>query len=173
MLLGMLGGIGLASVLALAAIVLAIALGVTGGTGAESLNVRDSGAAISMVLPSAASTTVTSTGFDTGETTPLAVQPGNFEFLLTAPALSTTILPDTKTMTYSILAADDAAMSVNVTVLVTSAIAQVGAGGVGAAKATCRYRLPSVCQRYIGFKAVSGANTTDASALSGTLEALF
>lgn len=150
----------------------ALKLGISGGTGAESYNVRDSGLALTLAGPSAASTTVTSTGIDTGETTALAVQPGNLDFLLTAPALSTTILPDTRTMTYNILAADDAALSVNPTTLVAAAIVQTGAGGAGAIKATYRWRMPSVCQRYIGFTMVSGASTTTAAAVSATLEAL-
>jgi hypothetical protein len=152
---------------------LGIVLGITGGTGAESMNVRDSQLALTLALPAAASSTVTSTGIDTGETTPNAVQTGNYEFLLTAPALTTTILPDTKTMTYNLIAADDVALSVNPTTLVAAAILQTGAGGVGAAKATYRYRLPSVSQRYVGFNVVSGALTTTAVAVSGTLEALF
>lgn len=158
----------------IAAVCMGLVWGITGGTGAESYNVQDASASLSLALPNAASTTVNSAaGFDTGETTALAVQPGSFEFLLTAPALSTTILPDTRTMTYSVIAADDAAMSVNVTVLILGLITQTGAGGVGAAAATARYRLPSVCQRYIGLRITSGASTTDASAKTATLNPVF
>lgn len=136
--------------LVIVGLVLALVMGVTGGTGAESFNVRDSGAAITLTLPNNASTTVTSTGFDLGETTANAVTSGNWEFLLSAPALSTTILPDTRTMTYNIVAADSADLSTNPTTLVAGAIVQTGAGGAGAAAKTYRYRLPSVSQRYVG-----------------------
>ncbi len=146
----------------------------TGGTGAESYNVQDSQLSASLTLPNAASTTVTqATGFDTGETTALAVQPGNMELLLTAPALTTTMLPDTRTMSYDIIAADNAALSTNLTVLSTGIIVQTGAGGAGAAGTTARYRLPSVCQRYVGFRIRSGASTTDSSTLSATLAMVF
>lgn len=148
-------------------------LAVTGGTGAESFNVQDSGAAVTLALPSAASTTVTSTGFDLGETTALAVTDGKWEFLLTAPALTTTMLPNGDTMTYNIVAADNAALSTNPTTLVAGAIVQTGAGGVGAALAKYRYRLPSVSQRYIGITIVSGSGVTNSSTLSATLAALF
>ena len=157
----------------LAAICFGLSMGITGGTGAESYNVRDAALFVSLAGPAGASLTVTSAGFDTGETTALAVQPGLSEFLLTAPALSTVILPNASTMTYNIVAADDAALTVSPTILVAGAIVQTGAGGVGAAKATYRYRLPSVSQRYIGFTMVSGAAVTTAVGVSATLEMVF
>ena len=157
----------------LSAICIGLSFGITGGTGALANNVRDAQLALSLAGPSAASTTVTSAAIDTGETTANAVQPRAFDLLLTAPALTTTILPDTKTMTYNIIAADDSALSVNVTTLVAGAIVQTGAGGAGAVKATYRYTIPTVCQRYIGFTMVSGANTTTAAGVTATLEALF
>jgi hypothetical protein len=148
-------------------------LGITGGTGAESYNVQDAQLSVSLALPAAASTTVTSTGIDTGETTALAVQPGNMDFLLTVPALSTTIAPNGDTITYSIMMADDVNMSVNPTALYPSVITQTGAGGVGAGATTYRFRIPSVSQRFIGFKAVSGAGITTAAALSASLYLAF
>jgi hypothetical protein len=149
-------------------------MGITGGTGAESHNVQDSALNLTLALPSAASTTViTNPGIDTGETTALAVQPGDMELLLTAPAVTTTMVPDTKTMTYNIVHADNAAMTTNLNTLVAGAIVQTGAGGAGAALATYRCRLPSVCQRYVGLQIVSGANTTTAAAVSATLNPVF
>jgi hypothetical protein len=59
------------------------------------------------------------------------------------------------------------------TTKIASAIVQTGAGGVGAAAATYRFRAASDWPRYVGFTAVSGVSTTDASALSATLEPLF
>ena len=160
---------------ALAALCIGLMAGITGGTGAESYNVRDSQLTISLAGPAAASTTVTSAvnNFDSGETTALAVQPGLMEFLLTAPALNATILPNAATMTYQIVAADDAALSVNLTVLLPGAIVQTGAGGVGAALATRRWRMPTVCQRYIGFQITSSVGTTTAVAAIATMESVF
>src|ERR1700744_4814200 len=91
----------------LAAACLGLMLGITGGTGTFSYNVADAALSLSLAGPGAASTTVTSTGIDTGETTALATQPGEMELIVSAPALSTTILPDTRTMTYNVVAADD------------------------------------------------------------------
>jgi microcystin-dependent protein len=156
----------------LVAAIAALLLGVTGGTGAESYNLPDANMQLTLAGPAAASSTVVSSaGFDTGETTALAFQSGDFEWQLTAPALSATILPNGDTMTTNIVAADNAAMSTNLTVL--ASIVQTGAGGAGAASASIRYRLPSVCQRFIGIQTVSGSGTTTAAGVSATLNALF
>lgn len=53
-------------------------------------------------------------------------------------------------------------------------IVQTGAGGVGAAAATFRFRLPQVTKRYIGFVITPSANSTgDASGVSATFEPCF
>jgi hypothetical protein len=140
-------------------------------------NLQDASLNQSLALPSAASTTVTSTGIDTGATTADAYQIGGIDYLLTAPALNTTQLPDTKTVTYSILVSAAANMGTPTT-LSASVIVQTGAGGVGAASATYRFRLPSQLPggtgiRYVGFKAVTGAATGDCSAASATLQPMF
>jgi hypothetical protein len=57
------------------------------------------------------------------------------EVLVSAPALSTTIAPDTRTMTYRIQHDTDSAFGTAAT-LVDNLIVQTGAGGVGAAAAT-------------------------------------
>lgn len=128
-------------------------------------NLRDAALVAAVAMPNAASTTVTTGSIDTGPRTKMAVPPQQLVAVMKIPALSTTILPDTKTMTISILMADDAALTSNVEVLRTETI--VGAGGVGAIAAEVRAALPEDCARYLGGRMVSGANTTDASALSG------
>jgi hypothetical protein len=147
-------------------------LGITGGTGAESYIAQDALLTLTLAGPAAASTTVKSTGLDTGETTRLATQAGNWEFLLTAPAMSAAVLPNGTTMTYAIIAADDVNLSVNPTTLATI-ITQTGAGGTGAPATSARYRLPTVSQRYVGFAMTSGAGTTTAAGVSATLAAVF
>jgi hypothetical protein len=122
-------------------------------------------------LPSAASTTVDGAAIDLGH--------GSFgdflaamELKLTAPALTTTMAPDTRTMTYSIIHSDNADLS-SPTVLYTSVIVQTGAGGVGAATTSFTCRLPVDVKRYVGVRIVSGASIADSSAVSATLEGKF
>jgi len=122
-------------------------------------------------LPTAAAGSTSTTGIDLGESTR-----GDFladvEFLLSAPALTTTMLPDTKTATYIIEHDTDSAFGTAAT-LIDKAIVQTGAAGAGAAAATYRFRLPTTVKRYVRAKCTLGANTTDSSTLSMTLEALL
>src|SRR5207302_1404379 len=117
----------------------------------------------------AASTTVTSaTAIDLGHGSsgsPLF----KGELLLTAPAVTTTMAPDTKTITYNIITSDNSDLS-SPTTIAGSLIVQTGAGGAGAATATARFKPASNCKRYVGFTIVSGANITDSSAVSATFE---
>jgi hypothetical protein len=136
-------------------------------------NVRDALLIKSDVLPAAASTTKNGTALDLGNAlTARGARLADCELLLSAPALTTTMLPDTKTMTYSIESSVDSAFTSPIT-LAGSCIVQTGAGGAGAAAATFRLKVPSDCARYIRAKAVSGANVTDSSTLSMKLELLF
>jgi hypothetical protein len=75
-------------------------------------------------------------------------------------------------MTFSLQTATDAAFTSPIT-LAGSCIVQTGAAGAGAAAATFRQKIPSNSARYLRAVAVSGANTTDSSALKMTLELLF
>ncbi len=93
------------------------------------------------------------------------------EILIEAPALTTTELPDTETMTYSIETDDNAAFS-SATIVDADVLVQTGAGGAGAAAAEQRYRLPTTCERYVRLKATnSGAG--DASGKSMTFSLKF
>ena len=136
------------------------------------LNVRDALLKSADALPSAASTTVNGTGIDIGPTTGISSRTERSEFYLSVPALSTTILPDTKTMTINIQC-DSVSTFGSATNFVTSAIVQTGASSTGAAAATYRMKLPSNGKRYWRAVAISGANTTDASALKMTFELTF
>ena len=139
----------------------------------QSFGVRDASLASNDALPAAASTTVNGTAIDLGEITCHGARLEACEALLSAPALSNTVLPNTKTMTYSIEGSELANFASKST-LAGSCIVQTGDGtGNAAAATTCRYKLPSNCPRYIRAVAVSGANTTNAAALEMTLELLF
>lgn len=94
------------------------------------------------------------------------------EFVLTAPALTTTMLPDTRTCTYKIEMDNDAAFG-SPTTLFASVILQTGAGGAGAATAEYRFRVPAEVERYIRATATLGASTTDSSAVSMVLDPRF
>jgi len=119
-------------------------------------------------LPAAASSTVYSAAIDLGAGDKLAA----FEVKISAPAVNTTMVPDTKTMTYSIQHGDDAAFG-DVADLFPGVLVQTGAGGAGAAAATFTTRMPVGVKRYLRLKIVSGANVTDSSAVSATFELLF
>lgn len=148
------------------------ALGLT-ALGAIGFLMKDALLKVTKTLPGAASTTVNSSGINLEEGTRgdfLA----NVEVLITAPALNTTILPDTRTMTYSLYHDTDPAFGTETLVFgAAGQIVQTGAGGVGAALATFRGRLPTTVKQYIRLKITSGASTTDASATSATLELLL
>lgn len=118
---------------------------------------------IAFVLPAAASTSTNSTNIDFGTG---SFKSEEIELELSVPALSTTIAPDTRTVTYIIETCAATNFSTIDQTLLSVAIA--GAGGVGVAAFLKRVRLPSNCARYVRFKITFGASTTDGSAISAT-----
>jgi hypothetical protein len=92
--------------------------------------VGDAVLAVTRALPAAASATVNSTGIDL-EVGTRSDFVAYSELLVSAPALSTTILPDTRTMTYHVQHDTDPAFGTAVTIA-NSLIVQTGAGGVPA-----------------------------------------
>ena len=131
--------------------------------------VKDSNLILTKALPNGAAT-VYSAGIDLGHGAKgdfLA----NVEVKISAPALTTTELPDTKTMTYSIQHDTDSAFG-TVADLYPGVIVQTGAGGAGAAAATFTAKLPVDVARHIRVKAVnSGAGDTSGKEL--TVEVLL
>lgn len=93
------------------------------------------------------------------------------EFLLTAPALTTTQQPDAKTLTYDIQQSDNADLSSPVA-LYPGVLVQTGAAGAGALGNTFTFRVPVDVKRYIGVKA-TGSASGNSSAASATLEAML
>lgn len=135
------------------------------------LQVRDAATKLSRALP-VSITAVASGAIDLSAATQNATRLG-FEFLLTAPAVTTLQLPDTKTFTYSIIHSDNADLSAPVN-LFPGLIVQTGAAGAGAALATARFKLPSDAKRYLGFSITpSASGTGDASAATATMEGVF
>lgn len=136
---------------------------------------RDAAIKQTRALPAAASATVYSAPIDLQKSS-------NGQFLapceveVVAPAVTTTMVPDTKTMTYSLVhgtALDSNGLIDTPSVLQASVIVQTGAASAGAAAATYKTRLPQDVGRYVALKVVSGANTTDSSAKTATLDLLF
>lgn len=92
---------------------------------------------------------------------------GDIDCIITAPALSTSELPDADTATYKLEeSADDSSFSD----LLTSVIAQVGASGAGAAAATKTIRLPKKVKRYVRLSVTTAGTSGDCSGKSMTLE---
>jgi hypothetical protein len=134
-----------------------------------SLNVRDANLVLTRALPNGAAT-VTSTSIDLQQTARGDLT-GNMEILVSAPALTVGELANAATVRYDIITSANADLS-SPTIVYSGLLTQTGAGGVGAAAATARCRLPSSTQRYLGFTATnSGAgNQTGKNA---TLALLF
>lgn len=116
--------------------------------------------------------TVQTTGFDLGALTARGARLADCELKISAPALTTTELPDADTCTYSIETDDNSSFSsakiVNAAILV-----QTGAGGAGADAAAVRFKPPSDCERYIRVKAILAGGTGDCSGSSLTASLLF
>ena len=129
--------------------------------------VKDALLKVTKALPAAAGSVYTSG---------IALGGGDFladaEFKVSAPALTTTQLPDTKTMTYTVQHDDDPAFG-SPTTLLGTVIVQTGSGGAGAAVATFTFRAPVDVKKNIRLQTTGGAAIGDCSGASATLEALF
>lgn len=135
--------------------------------------VKDAQVKVTRALPASTAAVTSTTAIDTGKTTALGEQKNSMELLVSAPALSTAQLPDTKTMTYDVIGSSNADLS-SPTTLASALITQTGASAAGAAAATKRYRLASDAPRYIGLKVTpSASGTGDASGATATLEGVF
>jgi len=133
-------------------------------------NLRDGLLKQTAALAASAGATQT-TAFDLGESSRGDLV-ARMELLITAPVLTTTQLPDGKTVTYSVEQSTDNFVS-NTVVLADKLLIQTGASGAGAAAATQRYRPPTNVSRYLRVKATTGAAAGDCSAASLTAELLF
>jgi len=114
---------------------------------------------------------VNSDGFDLGQMTARGARLPEVEGKITAPALTTTQLPDSETMTYKVEHADQSNYGDAVT-LYDAVLVQTGASGEGAAAASARYRIPSDCKRYVRIVATK-TGTGDCSTVSLTHELVF
>jgi hypothetical protein len=128
---------------------------------------RDAKLIKSIALPNGAAT-VTSAAIELGN------RVGNdfvadCELLITAPALVVGDLANSATMTYNIQQSVDSGSTW--TTHEAGAIIQTGAGGVGAAGATRRFRFPTTVGSQIRLQ-VTNSGAGDASDKSATIELL-
>lgn len=128
-------------------------------------NIRDKDLLVTQAMPAGASTTVNGTAIDTGATAFAKAVDRllGAEAVVRIPALTDTMLPSTRTVIVTIQTSEDSAFGSGVRDLNT--VTETGAGA-GAAAAELRATLPSDCFRYVRAKVVSGASTTDMSAVS-------
>lgn len=117
-----------------------------------------------VTLPAAASTAANGESIDLGASPLLSA----IMATLTLPALDSTALPDTKTVTYQIEeSADDVTFS-DLTGYTAVAV-QTGASSSGAAAASVNIGLPLTVKRYVRLVATTGSGTGDCSGSAATL----
>lgn len=120
-------------------------------------------------LPAAASTSTSSGVLDFGLD---LYKPQEVDVEIAVPALSTTIVPDTRTVTLVIETSTTSNFAAVSRIIGSRTF--TGAGGAGIASgAKLRARLPADCERYVRGTVTFGASTTTGAALSATFNALF
>lgn len=117
-------------------------------------------------LPASASASTNSTNIDLGTSAGGNFRDGNIELELSVPALSATIAPDTKIVTYVIESSTTSAFSAVDQTLMSEVQTGASSAGVGAFLKRCG--VPSNCARYIRFRVAFGAGTTTGAAVSAT-----
>lgn len=131
--------------------------------------IKDATTTKSAALPNGAATTATAAVQVQGSSS-LRDFVASVELKLTIPALTTTELGDTQTITYTIETSDDSAFgSGNVTISLSTV--QTGAGGAGATGTTVLVKPNSALKSYVRAKAVK-TGASNASTSSMTLDIL-
>ena len=93
------------------------------------------------------------------------------EIEIQAPALAVGELANAQTVTYAL--EDSATSGAGYTIVADTLLVQTGAGGVGAAAATQRVKIPSDASRYINVRAVSSAGAGNPSTQDCTVVVKF
>ena len=123
------------------------------------LGLADQSLKVTTALPNGA-VSVTGTAIDLESTAEFLA---DVEFEVFAPALTVTQLGDTQTITYIVETASEPTFS-SPTTFISSLFVQTGAGGVGAATNTKRFRLPTTTLRYVRIKATKTGATNASTA---------
>ena len=94
----------------------------------------------------------------------------NYELEITVPDLTVGNLPNSETLTVSVVAGT----ATDPTTVIADAVAvYTGAGGVGAPGSTTRFRLPSDCDRYIRVGFSGSASAGDMTAVDAVVGLRF
>jgi hypothetical protein len=127
-------------------------------------NIQDSDFIVTRALPTADGT-VTSADFDLGAD---IYKGENFELEVIIPALTSTLLPTSSTLTMTVQggAAVTPTTSLNLVQITTGT-------GSTVAEQKIRFRLPSNCPRYVNVKFVASGGTGDMSGVSAMAKVLF
>lgn len=134
-------------------------------------NIQDAAFAVAdFALPATASASTQSDAVDLAAVAPV-FPPQNVELELKVPALSATIAPDTRIVTYVIESSTTSTFTATAKTLMSVAIA--GASNAGIAAQAIRCRIPPGCERYVRGRVAFGASTTDGSALKGAFGVRF
>lgn len=124
--------------------------------------VRDASLTVTKALPAAASGTINTDAIAIGNNGEAV------EVVVDIPALTTVMLPDTRTMTTTVEVSTVANFATFSTISTT---VQTGAGAVGASAVSVRASVPPVFS-FVRAKVVSGVSTTDSSTRSVVLAIL-
>lgn len=131
--------------------------------------VRDAALSLSLACPVGATTVVTPAGLAIGPVTSLGdyAPSKEGEFIVEIPALTATQLPNATTITVDVIEAANAALT-GVVVVHKALLVVTGAGGVGCAAASARFRPATDQMRYVGFQ-LTGVATVAASGSSAAM----
>ena len=123
-------------------------------------------------LPAGASSSTLSEAIDLGSAISGGKNPRleEMEIAVLVPALTATMLPNTRTLTIDL---QDSADNVTYTDRLATVGVLTGAGGVGASAAEFRVKIPSDTLRYIKVQATTGVSTTTMAAVSATVHVMF
>lgn len=132
-----------------------------------SRNINDANFSVTRALPVAVNGNVTSTDFNLEGGTYNA--PSHMELEVVVPALNATQLPNAATLQVTV----QGGASASPTTELFRAPVITGAGGVGAAAVTFRYRLPSNCPKFLNVKFQGAGTTGDQSGATATIKLLF
>lgn len=132
--------------------------------------VKDANLIETKALPNGAATIYTD-GIDLGLVSARGARLADCELLIEAPALVVGDLGDAATMKYDVQH-DSTSDFGSVATIATTVLTQTGAGGVGAAAASVRYRFPTHTLRYVRVAATNSA-AGDASDKDVTASLVF
>jgi len=95
-----------------------------------------------------------SVGFDLQALTAKGVRVAEMELEVSHPALAVGLMVNADTLKLAVVSDTALPIDGSSVVIAADVISSVGAGGVGCAAASARFKIPTNCSRYIGIAAV-------------------